>query len=66
MANWWLRLRHGEFHDDREGYEVSVKELERLSKNSFARHVDNSQDTLKRSEVCSKLCDDVTDDGSGD
>ncbi|MEG3693553.1 class I SAM-dependent methyltransferase [Vibrio coralliirubri] len=64
-----ITLRHGEFQDSRQGYEVSVEELERLSKNSalLVRHVDDSQDTLNRSEVWwQTVVMTLPDDGSGD
>ena len=64
-----ITLRHGEFDDQRQGYPVSVEELEQLAKNSAlqVRHIDESKDQLNRSEVWwQTVVMTLPDDGSGD
>lgn len=64
-----ISLRHGEFDDQRQGYPVSVEELEQLAKNSAlqVRHIDESIDKLNRSEVWwQTVVMTLPDDGSGD
>ncbi|KDN28387.1 SAM-dependent methlyltransferase [Vibrio fortis] len=64
-----ISLRHGEFDDQRQGYPVSVEELEQLAKNSAlqVRHIDESKDQLNRSEVWwQTVVMTLPDDGSGD
>ena len=64
-----ISLRHGEFDDQRQGYSVSVQELEQLAKNSAlqVRHIDESKDKLNRSEVWwQTVVMILPDDGSGD
>lgn len=64
-----ISLRHGEFDDQRQGYQVSVQELEQLAKNSAlqVRHIDDSKDQLNRSEVWwQTVVMTLPDDGSGD
>ena len=64
-----ITLRHGEFDDQRQGYSVSVQELEQLAKNSAlqVRHIDESKDKLNRSEVWwQTVVMTLPDDGSGD
>ena len=64
-----ITLRHGEFDDQRQGYSVSVEELEQLAKNSAlqVRHIDESKDKLNRSEVWwQTVVMTLPDDGSGD
>lgn len=64
-----ITLRHGEFDDQRQGYPVSVEELEQLAKNSAlqVRHIDGSKDQLNRSEVWwQTVVMTLPDDGSGD
>jgi protein-L-isoaspartate O-methyltransferase len=64
-----ITLRHGEFDDQRQGYPVSVEELEQLAKNSAlqVRHIDESKDQLNRSEVWwQAVVMTLPDDGSGD
>lgn len=64
-----ISLRHGEFDDQRQGYPVSVQELEQLAKNSAlqVRHIDDSKDQLNRSEVWwQTVVMTLPDDGSGD
>ena len=64
-----ISLRHGEFDDQRQGYPVSVEELEQLAKNSAlqVRHIDESKDKLNRSEVrWQTVVMTLPDDGSGD
>ncbi|MEZ9058295.1 class I SAM-dependent methyltransferase [Vibrio pelagius] len=64
-----ISLRHGEFDDQRQGYPVSVEELEQLAKNSAlqVRHIDESKDQLNRSEVWwQTVVVTLPDDGTGD
>lgn len=64
-----ITLRHGEFSDERQGYSVSVEELEQFAKNSalLVRHVDDSKDSLSRSAVWwQTVVMTLPDDGSGD
>ncbi|MEF1278938.1 class I SAM-dependent methyltransferase [Vibrio fortis] len=64
-----ISLRHGEFDDQRQGYPVSVEELEQLAKNRAlqVRHIDESKDQLNRSEVWwQTVVMTLPDDGSGD
>lgn len=64
-----ISLRHGEFDDQRQGYPVSVEELEQRAKNSAlqVRHIDESKDQLNRSEVWwQTVVMTLPDDGSGD
>ena len=64
-----ITLRHGEFDDQRQGYPVSVQELEQLAKNSAlqVRHIDESKDQLNRSEAWwQTVVMTLPDDGSGD
>ncbi|MDK9759454.1 class I SAM-dependent methyltransferase, partial [Vibrio sp. D173a] len=64
-----ITLRHGEFSDERQGYPVSVQELEQFAKNSalLVRHVDDSKDSLNRSDVWwQTVVMTLPDDGSGD
>lgn len=64
-----ISLRHGEFDDQRQGYPVSVEELEQLAKNSAlqVQHIDESKDQLNRSEVWwQTVVVTLPDDGTGD
>lgn len=64
-----ISLRHGEFDDSRQGYKVSVEELEQLSKNRALqlRHVDESEDSLNRQNVrWQTVVMSLPDDGAGD
>ncbi|MEF1228331.1 SAM-dependent methyltransferase, partial [Vibrio fortis] len=57
------------FDDQRQGYPVSVEELEQLAKNRAlqVRHIDESKDQLNRSEVWwQTVVMTLPDDGSGD
>jgi hypothetical protein len=64
-----ISLRHGQFDDGRKSYEVSVEELEALSKSS-ALHVTQvfeSDDSMKRRSVWwETVVMTLPDDGSGD
>ncbi len=64
-----ISLRHGDFHDGRQNYGVSVEELEQLSKNSVLHltKVLDSDDSLKRESVWwQTVIMTLPDDGSGD
>ncbi|WP_100752975.1 class I SAM-dependent methyltransferase [Vibrio salilacus] len=65
-----ISLRHGNFNDKRQSYDVSAEELEQLAKDSalVVRHVSSmNSDSLNRDDVTWQtvvMC--LPDDGSGD
>ncbi len=64
-----ISLRHGEFNDGRKSYDVSVVELEELSKNSalHVTQITDSDDSMKRESVWwQTVVMTLPDDGSGD
>ncbi|WP_456295889.1 methyltransferase domain-containing protein [Vibrio sp. AK197] len=64
-----ITLRHGEFEDERVGYEVSVTELEQFAKDTalLVKEVRDSEDRMKRNAVYwQTVVLSLPDDGSGD
>ncbi|MGR5093013.1 methyltransferase domain-containing protein [Vibrio maritimus] len=64
-----ITLRHGEFNDNRVGYEVSVGELEQFAKDTalLVKEVRDSEDGMNRTGVrWQTVVFSLPDDGSGD